>query len=78
VCNDDDDDDDGFWVSAIDIWSVGVTLLCFLTRRFPFFNSNDDVDALMEIATIFGRSKLEGVAIHHSCVIHFRVDILAL
>ncbi|PLW06558.1 hypothetical protein PCASD_16109 [Puccinia coronata f. sp. avenae] len=51
---------------AIDIWSVGVTLLCFLTRRFPFFNSNDDVDALMEIATIFGRSKLEGVAIHHN------------
>ncbi|KAI7960228.1 hypothetical protein MJO29_005296 [Puccinia striiformis f. sp. tritici] len=51
---------------AIDIWSVGVTLLCFLTRRFPFFNSNDDVDALMEIATIFGRSKLESVALHHN------------
>lgn len=51
---------------ALDIWSVGVTLLCFLTRRFPFFNSNDDTDALMEIATIFGRSKLETVAAHHN------------
>ncbi|KAG0141545.1 hypothetical protein CROQUDRAFT_51535 [Cronartium quercuum f. sp. fusiforme G11] len=51
---------------AIDIWSVGITLLCFLTRRFPFFNSNDDTEALMEIATVFGRNKLEKSAALHN------------
>ncbi|MBW0482370.1 hypothetical protein O181_022085 [Austropuccinia psidii MF-1] len=51
---------------AIDIWSVGITLLCFLTRRFPFFNSNDDTDALLEIAAVFGRSKLEKSATMHN------------
>lgn len=51
---------------AIDIWSVGIILLCFLTRRFPFFNSNDDTDALMEIATLFGRAKLEKTATLHN------------
>lgn len=55
-----------FCLPAIDIWSVGITLLCFLTRRFPFFNSNDDTDALMEISTIFGRQKLEKSAALHS------------
>ncbi|EGF99698.1 uncharacterized protein MELLADRAFT_40147, partial [Melampsora larici-populina 98AG31] len=58
---------------ALDIWSVGIILLCFLTRRFPFFNSNDDTDALMEIATLFGRAKLEKTATLHSqlFLLHF-------
>lgn len=51
---------------AIDIWSVGIILLCFLTRRFPFFNSNDDTEALAEIATIFGKRRMERCAALHS------------
>jgi serine/threonine protein kinase len=51
---------------ALDIWSVGVTLLCFLTRRFPFFASNDDTEALMEIAAIFGKKGVEKCAAVHS------------
>lgn len=52
--------------TAIDIWSVGIMLLCFLTRRFPFFNSNDDIEALMEIGTIFGKKRLEMCGALHS------------
>ncbi|KWU45639.1 kinase-like protein [Rhodotorula sp. JG-1b] len=51
---------------ALDIWSAGIILLCFLTRRFPFFNSNDDTEALAEIMAIFGRRKMERCAALHS------------
>ncbi|GAA5979260.1 hypothetical protein JCM10908_002859 [Rhodotorula pacifica] len=51
---------------ALDIWSAGIILLCFLTRRFPFFNSNDDTEALAEIMAIFGRRKMERCAALHN------------
>ncbi|GAA5878599.1 hypothetical protein JCM3774_004077 [Rhodotorula dairenensis] len=51
---------------AVDIWSTGIILLCFLTRRFPFFNSNDDTEALAEIMAIFGRRKMERCAALHN------------
>ncbi|KPV76815.1 uncharacterized protein RHOBADRAFT_34257 [Rhodotorula graminis WP1] len=51
---------------ALDIWSAGIILLCFLTRRFPFFNSNDDTEALAEITAIFGRRKMERCAALHN------------
>ncbi|KAF9315820.1 hypothetical protein BG003_002616 [Podila horticola] len=47
---------------SLDIWAVGVILLCFLTGRFPFFNSNDDADALLEIAIVFGSTEMKKVA----------------
>ncbi|KAJ1332486.1 hypothetical protein BSLG_008788 [Batrachochytrium salamandrivorans] len=47
---------------AIDIWSVGVILLCIATGNFPFFQSNDDQDALLEIATLFGLADMRKVA----------------
>ncbi|KAI3654279.1 hypothetical protein MP228_000998 [Amoeboaphelidium protococcarum] len=43
----------------IDMWSVGVILLCLLTRQFPFFNSQDDQEAIVEIACIFGQTAME-------------------
>ncbi|GJN87898.1 hypothetical protein Rhopal_000853-T1 [Rhodotorula paludigena] len=51
---------------ALDIWSAGIILLCFLTRRFPFFNSNDDTEALAEITAIFGKRKMERCAALHN------------
>ncbi|ORX67473.1 kinase-like protein [Linderina pennispora] len=48
---------------AIDIWSAGVILLCFLTRRFPFFQSTDDTEALLEIAVLYGRLEMERAAV---------------
>jgi len=41
-------------------------LLFFLTGKFPLFQSSDDVEALMEIAVIIGRQKMERVAVMHS------------
>ncbi|GME79283.1 unnamed protein product [Ambrosiozyma monospora] len=45
--------------TKIDIWSVGVILLCLLSRRFPFFNSTDDIEALSEMALIFGTPRMK-------------------
>ncbi|XBW38059.1 hypothetical protein QEN19_003646 [Hanseniaspora menglaensis] len=49
----------------IDIWSVGVILLCFITRRFPIFQSHDDVESLLELTLIFGVDILKS-----SCKLH--------
>ncbi|KAF8982817.1 hypothetical protein BGZ46_000543 [Entomortierella lignicola] len=48
--------------SALDIWSVGVILCSFLTGRFPFFNSNDDADSLIEIAILNGKIEMQKTA----------------
>ncbi|RKP19029.1 kinase-like protein [Rozella allomycis CSF55] len=47
---------------AIDLWAAGIVLLCLATKRFPFFQSNDDDDALVELAIVFGRKKVEKAA----------------
>jgi cell division control protein 7 len=51
--------------TAIDIWSVGVILLTLLSRRFPFFHSADDIDALLELTAMFGREKMRSTALLH-------------
>jgi cell division control protein 7 len=51
---------------AIDIWSAGVMLMSILAHKFPIFNSADDIEALMEIAAIFGRKQMERCAFLHS------------
>lgn len=48
--------------TALDIWSAGVILLTLLTRRYPFFQSSDDFDAIVEIANIFGNEEMAGAA----------------
>ncbi|GAA5807449.1 hypothetical protein MFLAVUS_000810 [Mucor flavus] len=45
--------------TAIDIWAVGVILLVILSGRYPFFNPEDDSDAIMELAHLFGMKKLK-------------------
>jgi len=54
--------------TSIDMWSAGVILLTLLSRRFPFFHSADDIDALLEITTIFGRKKMKEVSLLHGQV----------
>lgn len=54
--------------TAIDMWSAGVILLTLLARRFPFFHSADDVDALLELTNIFGRRRMRETSLLHGQV----------
>ena len=54
--------------TKIDVWSAGVILLTILSQRFPFFNSSDDIDAMIEIATIFGSRRMRNCALLHGSV----------
>ncbi|KAF2457531.1 kinase-like domain-containing protein [Lineolata rhizophorae] len=54
--------------TAIDMWSAGVILLTMLTKRFPFFHSADDVDALLELTYVFGKRRMREAAILHGQV----------
>ena len=47
---------------AIDMWSMGVILLTFLSGRSPFFLSNTDTDAIVELARTFGAKELQQAA----------------
>lgn len=51
--------------TKIDVWSAGIILLTILSHRFPFFNSADDVDAMIEIASIFGKRRMQHCALLH-------------
>jgi cell division control protein 7 len=51
--------------TKIDVWSAGVILLTILAQRFPFFNSADDVDAMIEMASMFGRKRMHACAVLH-------------
>lgn len=50
---------------AIDVWSAGVILLTIMAKRFPFFHSADDVDAVIELSCIFGRRWMSKAALKH-------------
>ncbi|PWN41461.1 kinase-like protein [Ceraceosorus guamensis] len=52
--------------TAIDTWSVGILMLCFLIKRFPLFNANTDTEALLELMMMFGKKRIEQVALLHN------------
>lgn len=62
--------------TKIDIWSAGVILLTLLARRFPFFNSADDVDAMIEITSIFGLERMKRTAMLHGSVLDISIPTI--
>lgn len=59
--------------TKIDVWSAGIIGLSIICRKFPFFNSPDDTDAVVELSQVFGIDKLQKCAEIHGCglEIHF-------
>ena len=62
--------------TKIDIWSAGVMLLTVMCRRFPFFNSADDVEAMIEIATMFGTRRMRSCALLHGSVLETSIPTI--
>ncbi|KAI9202648.1 kinase-like domain-containing protein [Polychytrium aggregatum] len=51
-----------YQTTALDIWSVGVIILSFMTGIYPFFQSKSDEEALLEIALLFGKKEMAAAA----------------
>ena len=51
-----------YQTGAIDVWSAGIILLSFLTKRYPFFGSPDDLTSLCEIGALCGTRQLSAFA----------------
>ncbi|PYH41137.1 serine/threonine protein kinase CDC7 [Aspergillus saccharolyticus JOP 1030-1] len=62
--------------TKIDMWSAGVILLTLLGRRFPFFNSADDVDAMIEMASIFGTRRMKHAAAMHGQIFETNIPTI--
>lgn len=61
----------------IDVWSCGIILLTFLSKRFPFFHSADDIDAFIELCCIFGKKRMKEVALLHGQVLQTNVPTIS-
>lgn len=61
----------------IDVWSCGIILLTFLSKRFPFFHSADDIDAFIELCCIFGKKRMKEAALLHGQVMHTNVPTIS-
>lgn len=59
--------------TELDMWSAGVIGLSLISRKFPFFNSPDDIDALMEMTLVFGLEKIQKCAELHGCGLEISV-----
>lgn len=62
--------------SKIDLWSAGIIGLSLLARKFPLFNSPDDIDALMEIIVVFGVDKMQKCAELHGCGLEINAPLV--
>ncbi|TKA27026.1 hypothetical protein B0A50_05217 [Salinomyces thailandicus] len=61
----------------IDVWSCGIILLTFLSKRFPFFHSADDIDAFIELCCIFGKKKMRETATLHGQILQTNIPTLS-
>lgn len=63
--------------TLIDVWSCGIILLTFLSKRFPFFHSADDIDAFIELCCIFGKKRMKDVSLLHGQVMHTNLPTIS-
>lgn len=48
--------------TAVDLWAVGIILLCMLSRSYPFFRAPDDMTALAELSALLGTDQIQAAA----------------
>ena len=61
----------------IDVWSCGIILLTFISKRFPFFHSADDIDAFIELCCIFGKKRMKEAALLHGQVLQTNIPTIS-
>ena len=44
--------------TAVDVWSAGIIMLCLLSGKYPFFRCADDMTAMAQIMTVFGKKRV--------------------
>ncbi|KAG5520182.1 hypothetical protein PMAC_001259 [Pneumocystis sp. 'macacae'] len=66
-----------FRCKTIDVWSAGIILLVFFIKRFPLFQSDNDINALVELAHIFGRIEMKKCARLHNCSFHDNIPSIS-
>ncbi|KAI7905669.1 kinase-like domain-containing protein [Cokeromyces recurvatus] len=60
---------------AIDVWSAGVVLLCFLTSRYPFFLASEEAEGIIEFCQIFGLKEMKACAEHNGRKLHTNISM---
>jgi len=63
--------------TKLDVWSAGIILLTILSRRFPFFHSADDIDAVIELTSCFGKVKMAKAALLHGQVFETNIPTIS-
>ncbi|EJW03114.1 CDC7 protein kinase [Edhazardia aedis USNM 41457] len=62
----------------IDIWCAGIIFLILLTKRYPFFAGADDLDASVELATIFGIREMKKAAKYYERTFKTNLDTVPM
>jgi cell division control protein 7 len=61
--------------NAIDVWSAGIIFLTVLSEKYPFFNSREDINGIVEMATIYGHGEMRRAARSYRRVWRSNLDV---
>jgi len=54
--------------TAIDVWSAGIMFLMLLSKKYPFFEAKNDINALVELGTVYGDKEMCSAAKYYKRV----------
>lgn len=65
-----------YQTTAVDMWAVGVMLLIILSGRYPFFDPSGDAEGILELAHIFGKSKMKEFTDYYGRRLHTNIPTI--